>query len=89
MRFVSVAAAFLALLGFSCAWTQDKDGVWVANNNWYWIDNYHAHEACTRRNEHRTHTGQCAYFTNDRGDIFHGNCAIALDKGFSTIDCRN
>lgn len=37
MRFISVATALFALTNVSSAWTQDRNGVWTANNNWYWI----------------------------------------------------
>ncbi|KAI3574109.1 hypothetical protein IWW34DRAFT_855148 [Fusarium oxysporum f. sp. albedinis] len=72
MRFVPVPAALLTLMDFLSAWTQDRNGVWTANNNWYTIGSYRAHEAYTVMNTERTHVGPCTCFSDDRGNIFRG-----------------
>ncbi|KAJ3461268.1 hypothetical protein MRS44_009821 [Fusarium solani] len=106
MRFISVATALFALTNVSSAWTQDRNGVWTANNNWYWIrggkliplrnntpstltrGTDYVHEGCTRMNTEETHVGPCAYFTNNRGDIFRGHCAVVLGHNHKEIHCR-
>ncbi|KAI8715049.1 hypothetical protein NCS52_01011700 [Fusarium sp. LHS14.1] len=88
MRFISVATALFALTNVSSAWTQDRNGVWTANNNWYWIRGDYVHEGCTRMNSQETHVGPCAYFTNNHGDIFRGHCAIVLGHNHKEIHCR-
>ncbi|KAJ4163048.1 hypothetical protein NW754_014471 [Fusarium falciforme] len=88
MRFISVATALFALTNVSSAWTQDANKVWTANNNWYWIRGDYVHEACTRMNTEQTHVGPCAYFTNNRGDIFRGHCAVVLGHNHKEIHCR-
>ncbi|KAJ3536457.1 hypothetical protein NM208_g6706 [Fusarium decemcellulare] len=88
MRFIPTVATFFALANFSSAWTQDANGVWTANNNWYWIGGDYVHEACTVMGTERTHTGPCGYFTNNSGHIFRGHCAIVLGHDHTEIHCR-
>ncbi|KAF6826243.1 hypothetical protein CPLU01_09782 [Colletotrichum plurivorum] len=78
MRFFSaIATTVLLLASGSQAWTKDKNGVWVANNQIYRFDNGEwVHEACTKMNTAEVHrSGSCAYWIDGNGNMHKGNCA--------------
>ncbi|KAK7911112.1 hypothetical protein PG985_013593 [Apiospora marii] len=74
---VTFFTAALALATGAFAWTQDENGVWVANDNWYTIRGTRVHEACTRMNSETVHYEDCAYWTNGVGGQFHGHCTLS------------
>ncbi|KAI0178123.1 hypothetical protein BJ166DRAFT_620034 [Pestalotiopsis sp. NC0098] len=76
MRFSAlIIPTALSFASGSYAWTQDANGVWVANNNIYNIRGIQVHEACTRMNtETILNSGACAYWTDGAGHQFHGQC---------------
>ncbi|KAF6790720.1 hypothetical protein CSOJ01_14488 [Colletotrichum sojae] len=79
MRFFSaIATTVLLLASGTQAWTKDKNGVWVANNNVYRFDNGEwVHEACTVRNTAIVHrAGSCAYWHDGNGNMHKGSCAV-------------
>ncbi|KAL2066723.1 hypothetical protein VTL71DRAFT_2795 [Oculimacula yallundae] len=71
---LTALVAALSLTPGIHAWTQDRDGVWVANNNYYTIGSRRVHEACTYMNTNNVHRSgdHCAYFANSQGLITHG-----------------
>ncbi|KAL2061046.1 hypothetical protein VTL71DRAFT_9098 [Oculimacula yallundae] len=110
MQFPSTFTALAAVLSLTVgtyAWTQDRNGVWTASNNYYTINGrmyrqhncgsklmiiaVRVHEACTFQNTIKIHNDgdSCAYFTNDRGKIFHGRCVwFKLANGAQTsVSC--
>ncbi|KAF5026796.1 hypothetical protein F66182_1080 [Fusarium sp. NRRL 66182] len=88
MRFIPVFTAIFGLSNLASAWTQDKNGVWTANNNFYWIRGDYVHEGCTVMGTERTHVGPCAFFSDNVGTIFRGHCAVVLARDHKEIRCR-
>ncbi|KAK3683012.1 hypothetical protein B0T22DRAFT_298034 [Podospora appendiculata] len=72
-----IISAALALSSGAAAWTQDGNGVWVANNNWYTIRGVRVHESCTHRGDSGTilRNGEfCKWWTNGAGSTAQGSC---------------
>ncbi|KAI9157934.1 hypothetical protein HJFPF1_05919 [Paramyrothecium foliicola] len=78
MRLTSIIVPVVLSLVSGCdAWTQDGNGVWVADNHIYKFDNgVWIHKACTRRNTATViDAGRCGYWKPGAvNEIHNGSC---------------
>ncbi|KAK3395322.1 hypothetical protein B0H63DRAFT_534079 [Podospora didyma] len=87
MHFTAVVISLVLAPVGALAWAKAGNGVWVANNKVYpQVGSYkNVHESCTRMNSNIVLTsGDCAYWTNSKGEIGHGYCHVTSNS----VECK-